>query len=366
MRNISRPQYYRIKRILEMIREGTRTGRYCNASDFIRELEIARRTVIRDLDFLRDEENAPVEYDESRKGYYLSDPTWSLPPARLSRKELFAFSIARKLLERFHGTALDLDLRSVMNKIAESLEGTITVDLGALTEHFTVLGEDYVLQDPAIWKAVSQCVERHEAVEVRYQKFNGEEKTYLLEPYHLISYHGNWYVLGRERMASAFVSRLRRDNEDGGRKTEGRRQRAEARVRRTEGEEIRTFAVSRIRSVRGRGEFFVVPKSFDVKTHIERAFGIVRGEETMEVRLLFSKTVAAYIRERVWHPSQTMIDRKGGALELRLKTAGWKELVRWILSWQPDVKVLAPQALRDRVAVKLKQGLAAQGRQRSA
>jgi len=69
--------------------------------------------------------------------------------------------------------------------------------------------------------------------------------------------------------------------------------------------------------------------------------------------------VAAYIRERVWHPSQRMIERRGGSLEVRLKTAGWKELVRWILSWQPDVKVLAPVTLRQRVLEKLRAGIAA-------
>lgn len=29
-------------------------------------------------------------------------------------------------------------------------------------------------------------------------------------------------------------------------------------------------------------------------------------------------------------------------VELAMRTSGWKELVRWILSWQPDVKVLVP------------------------
>ena len=37
--------------------------------------------------------------------------------------------------------------------------------------------------------------------------------------------------------------------------------------------------------------------------------------------------------------------------------AGWKELVRWILSWQPDVRVLAPAALRKRVIEKVRQAL---------
>ena len=45
-------------------------------------------------------------------------------------------------------------------------------------------------------------------------------------------------------------------------------------------------------------------------------------------------------------------------LELCLQTAGRKELTRWILSWMPHVKVLAPRQLRDRVRERMREGLA--------
>ena len=67
MKTKSRPQYYRIRRVLEMVREGTKSGYLANSSNFKDELGVSRRTVARDMDFLRDEENAPIEYDESRK-----------------------------------------------------------------------------------------------------------------------------------------------------------------------------------------------------------------------------------------------------------------------------------------------------------
>ena len=73
MKTKSRPQYYRIRRVLEMVREGTQSGYLANSSDFKEELGVSLRTVARDMDFLRDEENAPIEYDESRKGYQLTD-----------------------------------------------------------------------------------------------------------------------------------------------------------------------------------------------------------------------------------------------------------------------------------------------------
>ena len=87
MRRATRPQYHRLQRILEMIREGTRAGSLPNCGHFTRELEVSRRTLMRDLDFLRDDENAPIAYDDSGKGFKLSDPTFVLPPVQLTRRE---------------------------------------------------------------------------------------------------------------------------------------------------------------------------------------------------------------------------------------------------------------------------------------
>ena len=91
MKAASRPQYYRIKRIVDMVREGSAEGYLPSRSDFRRELEVSPRTLARDLDFLRDEERAPIEYDARAHGYRLTDETYRLPPVRLSRKEAFSW-----------------------------------------------------------------------------------------------------------------------------------------------------------------------------------------------------------------------------------------------------------------------------------
>lgn len=39
-----------------------------NASTFMRELEVDRRTILRDLDYLRDRMGLPIEYDASERG----------------------------------------------------------------------------------------------------------------------------------------------------------------------------------------------------------------------------------------------------------------------------------------------------------
>jgi predicted DNA-binding transcriptional regulator YafY len=69
------------------------------------------------------------------------------------------------------------------------------------------------------------------------------------------------------------------------------------------------------------------------------------------------RSVLEKITERQWHPSQEILTRRDGRVEMRLETTGRKELVRWVLSWMPDVKVLTPKSLRDRIREKLQDEL---------
>jgi len=323
MKTATRPQYHRLQRILELIREGTRAGSLPNCGDFARELEVSRRTLMRDLDFLRDELHAPIAYDESRKGFRLADPTFKLAPVELTQREVFSFSIARKLLERFEGTPLEMDMRSVLSKIAESLRGTVSVDVESLTDQFSVLSEDHVRVEPDVWQRAGRAINQRECLRLCYQRFDGITRDYAVEPYHLVAYHGNWYLLALNAAA-------------------GR---------------LETFALSRCRSLVGTGQHFPRATGFDPKAFFKDAFGISHADEPWKVRLLFAPEVATYIRERMWHPSQQMRQRRDGALELRLETSSRKELTRWILSWVPYVKVVAPRQLRQRVRERLQQGL---------
>ena len=84
---------------------------------------------------------------------------------------------------------------------------------------------------------------------------------------------------------------------------------------------------------------------------------MAHGDKVFKVRLLFAKKIATYIKEREWHPTQKIVNKRDGSIELSFETAGWKDLVRWILSWQPDVQVIAPTRLRERIELKMRQAL---------
>jgi predicted DNA-binding transcriptional regulator YafY len=72
-----------------MVRDGMADGRLPNRSHFRRELEASPRTLARDLDFLRDEERAPIAYEPARHGYRLTDATYDLHRQIPSKRLLF-------------------------------------------------------------------------------------------------------------------------------------------------------------------------------------------------------------------------------------------------------------------------------------
>ena len=74
-----------------------------------------------------------------------------------------------------------------------------------------------------------------------------------------------------------------------------------------------------------------------------------RAVEAATVRLLFEPKLAVYITERQWHATQEFRMCQDGRVEMSMETTGRKELVRWVLSWMPNIKVLGPKNLHDRI-----------------
>jgi predicted DNA-binding transcriptional regulator YafY len=152
-----------------------------------------------------------------------------------------------------------------------------------------------------------------------YVKFSGEQKEYTINPYHLAAYHGEWYLLGHHLKRKCEV----------------------------------TFAVSRIKKIKGLGLYFPPPVKELIEENLARGFGINYGGPVYDVHLRCTPKISRYISSRVWHGSQRIERRKDGSVDLFMNTSGWKELVRFVLSWQPDMTVMAPAELRDRIKNKM-------------
>ena len=114
---------------------------------------------------------------------------------------------------------------------------------------------------------------------------------------------------------------------------------------------LRTFRVDRIVHAQLTETSFQVPCDLDMGKLLGTAWGIWYSDtEPVDVVLRFSAEVAHRVRETVWHMSQELTDLPGGQLIWRGQIAEPREMFPWIRGWGADVEVLAPGALRERMA----------------
>ncbi len=77
-----------------------------------------------------------------------------------------------------------------------------------------------------------------------------------------------------------------------------------------------TFALSRFRRIGATGQVYTRATEFSPETYARQALGIVGGEQSIKVRLLFEPKLAVYITERQRHPSQKFRTRADGRIEI--------------------------------------------------
>jgi predicted DNA-binding transcriptional regulator YafY len=76
--------YKRVLFVFDRIRD----GHFPNASTLAKEYEVSTKTIQRDIEFLRNNFDVPIAYDEGKFGYYLTEPTFELPALKLGEGEL--------------------------------------------------------------------------------------------------------------------------------------------------------------------------------------------------------------------------------------------------------------------------------------
>ncbi len=117
---------------------------------------------------------------------------------------------------------------------------------------------------------------------------------------------------------------------------------------------VYTFKIERIHSAQLLADTYTIPEDFDPMTLLQKAWGIMFGEEVQEVQLYFSPQVARRVHETQWHPSQRLQDCPDGSCLLTVAVAEPLEMKPWIRGWGPECVVLGPEWLRKEVGEEMK------------
>jgi predicted DNA-binding transcriptional regulator YafY len=116
-------------------------------------------------------------------------------------------------------------------------------------------------------------------------------------------------------------------------------------------QQLRTFALPRIRNVRVSKSKFHRPTNFSIGQLLGESFGVFSKptKSKHSVRIAFDSFAAPRIEERQWHPSQKVKRLPNGGIELSLVLGNLEEVERWILSWGTHARVLGPVELEQRI-----------------
>lgn len=325
-------QLLRLLFIDRKIREGMKSGIMANCTSMAAEYEVSAKSILRDIDYLRSQRDAPIAYDATARGYYYTEENYALPAISLNESDLFAICIAEKALRMHEDTPIYRKLRKVFRKIEDSLPDKVSIHPDWVEDKLSVIPERQTRLEPEVWEAVSAGLSKNRTVSISYRKPGGQESTERrVDPYHLVRYQGEWYLIGHCHRRGAIV----------------------------------TFAMSRIEAVLLLENGFSVPVDFDHARYGGAQFGIFSGEREVLVKVWFSKAHAPYVLEREWHPRQSVVRKKDGSVMLGFPALHLYEVRRWVLSWGSGARAIAPKELVDGVQQELAAALADYGRGRS-
>ena len=295
------------------IHEELRRGALINSTKLIRLLEVSRKTIVRDIAFMRDRLELPIEFDAQIQAYRYTQPVNAFPTINVTEGELLALLVAQRALQQYRGTPFHRSLEIAFEKLARGLRDQISFspadELRSVSFKNIGLGKT----DLAVFNALSAAVLRQEEVTFKYRKPGDlRQSTRHVRPYHLAHRENLWYLIGHD---------LERDA-------------------------LRNFALPRIADVVNTETAFTRPADFSPEKFFANALGVLGGTGNFRVVIRFSTSVAERIREREWHETQEMRELPGGALELRLRLGALSEVEQWILSWGAAAEVLSPPELR--------------------
>src|SRR5580693_683829 len=307
----TRPPLERMLRIHQALQ----AGGFPNASKLAREIEVSSKTIHRDLEFMRDRLDLPVEFDASRNGYFYDGEVSSFPTMQITEGEIFALVVAEKALQQYRGTSFEKPLLSAIKKMEQALPDTISLNLADIEQTISFRTRAEPILNLEIFDALARAVAQRQQLELHYRKPGQPAEKRLVDAYHLANINGEWYLFAYDH--------ARKD--------------------------LRTFVPARIQSVKPTGKTFEHAQKFSLEKRLRDSFGVHSGEGEFEVVIRFNARAADYIREKKWHPSQTLRDLKDGGAELKMKLSSLAEVQRWVLSWGGDAEVLRPRELVESV-----------------
>jgi proteasome accessory factor B len=291
---------------------------YPNCPKLAREFEVVKRTVKRDVEFMRDRMHLPIAFDTRKNGYFYSDPVEHFPELPLSEAEVFALFVASKAIEQYRGTPFQRLLETAFRRLTGRLDESVKFSMGSLDNLFSFRPLAPGDADMRAFEILARGVRERRTVTFLYR--NHGALTFnrrVLRPYHIAHVDGRWCLFGFDVDRQA----------------------------------MRTFLLCRLKEPRLSGGKFTVSKKFDLNDYLRDSFTLFRGKDGDDYGVVvdLDAWAADEVRGRRWHWSQELTELPKGMLRVALRLNNLEEIEKWVLGFGVHATVVRPKALIQRL-----------------
>ncbi|WP_371748150.1 helix-turn-helix transcriptional regulator [Cupriavidus sp. AcVe19-6a] len=282
---------------------------------------MSEASIKRDFTFLKDRFGCPLEYDRGVKGYVINDDLleggrFELPGVWFNASEILALLSMLRLLEGIQPGLLDEDVAPLKNRLRAMLaQGTPSVR--ALEKKVKLIHFAPRKVESGHFKLIAGALLEGNRLKLTYWNRDKRERTEReISPQQLVHYRENWLLDAWCHHRNA----------------------------------IRTFALEAIEKVHVLPETAAMEVERDVlRAHFEAGYGIFAGPAKHRARIKFSPARAQWVATETWHPAQTSNYMADGSYVLEVPYSDDQELVMDLLRHSPEVEVLQPLELRQKL-----------------
>src|SRR3954465_12939233 len=243
-------------------------------ADFKRELGMSPASVKRDLAYMRERFNAPIEYDRDANGYRFGKagpgPRYELPGLWFNSAEVLALLTTLRMLGDLQPGRLDGQLDSLRERL-RSILGSGDHSWQEVEKRIRIFQPGRRAGEAKFFSVAAAAVLKRSRLWMRhYNRKKDEETEREVSPQRLVHYRDNWYLDAWCHMRNG----------------------------------LRSFSMDCVRDAELKpGDAIAVPPA-DLDASLGSGYGIFSGERTAWAKLRFSPVAARWVAAESWHPQQ--------------------------------------------------------------
>lgn len=279
---------------------------------------ICDSTIEKDMFAMKMEHDAPIKYSSLERGYFYEDPDFSINDIPLTEDEFGAIAFAAKTLMQFRDVEMFQQFGSAIDKIVDRIAISKEEDAEQFIQFESTASDGGNEHLTPLLGAIKEKI----WITFDYASFvSGELKPRKVIPLLLKQYRNRWYLISFDESKKDYI----------------------------------TYALDRIEDLNVSTERANQPIDFNPDNYFKYAMGITSGNKSPEiVHLKVSIVAAKYLDSLPIHSSQKVIEMNDDNFIFSLEVNISEELIREILSYGGEIKVLQPESLKTEIVIRAK------------